>query len=145
MCENCNELRTDAPFDQACPHCGTLIHHASAAVVRASVVHHSVEIGYERTPPWFRKWHDVRMHRDKLREMYARTGNDMSMHVAVENYFAACWDLRDWMANDANLPGVNGGVIYQHVKASKPLRICGASQTRVSIILVRRMINCMPG
>ena len=72
----------------------------------AVVLRPTIAIGYKENRPWRQKWLDLLSTLEQLEAAYLTDdgqGNEDVRRV-VENFFATCWELADWLGRTSRPP-----------------------------------------
>jgi hypothetical protein len=129
-CAECGANLDDTPTGEPCPACRGLrrniTHRAAASLVVVATMRASMTIEYAAVRPWQQKWRDVLDGLAEIERVYDQ--EDMSnepVRRAVEDFFADCRELADWLEENAAVPDAQAFVLADPV-----LHLCdGMAQT----------------
>lgn len=131
-CGDCGSRLDDVPVGRPCPRCRGLRRDARVMAqtveAHAVVLRPTIAIGYNEHRPWRQKWQDLLSTLEQLEAAYSTEngqGNEDVRRV-VENFFATCRDLADWLWQDKQTADVHKSAVMDFVLGNPHLRLADA-------------------
>jgi len=126
-CSDCSTELTDLTPDSACPNCGStertyMVLLADSATFSDEMI---LDGTYANEKFWWEQESTMYWHLDNIRNIYGGepSSNSGPLVMELNEFFGACWHLRDWMMqDDERLPHITKKMIDAYVDTSIPLQ-----------------------